>query len=252
MNKWDNEKKFLEKVYTTHVKRDSKQTKVIRELTYRTIEPYLKKEQSVLELGCSDGYMTEMLAKKVKHLDVVDGSKFFFNKATADFKKKEITNVEFYLSLFETFETNKKYDLVIASFILEHVLDPQKVLEVIYNILKEEGLLIVVVPNANALSRQLALQMNLYKSLKELTEHDHKVGHRRVYDTTDLNNELIKANFATIEKGGIMLKFLADFQLDQLYKHKILKEEQIEGLFKLGKLYPDLCGGIYSVCKKII
>ena len=46
-----------------------------------------------------------------------------------------------------------------------------------------------------------------------------------------------------------MLKILADYQLDTLIRQKILGPEQIEGLYKLGFDYPDLCGSLYAVCE---
>lgn len=46
-----------------------------------------------------------------------------------------------------------------------------------------------------------------------------------------------------------MLKILADFQMDKLIETEILKE-QIDGLYKLGLEYPDLCGSLFSICRK--
>jgi len=250
MDKFEEEKEFLKNVYSSHVTKPSMQTKVLRELTFRTLSRYLNSESSVLELGCSDGYLTQKYAMIVKEIDVVDGSDFFISMAKERIEASGIQNVTFYTSLFETFESSKRYDVVVASFILEHVLEPLDVLRMARNVLKDDGLLLVVVPNANALSRQLALEMGLYKDLKELTEHDYKVGHRRVYDREALTQDIENAGFESIEDGGIMVKILADFQLDQLYEHGILQERQIEGLYRLGLKYPDLCGGIYSICKK--
>jgi hypothetical protein len=45
-----------------------------------------------------------------------------------------------------------------------------------------------------------------------------------------------------------MLKLLADFQLDQLYEAGILGDAQVDGLYKLGLEYPDLCGSLFAVC----
>ena len=104
-------------------------------------------------------------------------------------------------------------------------------------------------PNARALSRQLALHMGLLKDLKELTENDHNHGHRRVYDRVTINADIAAAGFENVSQGGIMLKILADFQMDQLIDNGMLRDQQIDGLYSLGLEYPDLCGSLFSVCR---
>jgi 2-polyprenyl-3-methyl-5-hydroxy-6-metoxy-1,4-benzoquinol methylase len=238
------EREFLDKVYHTYTVDTSAQTMAMRQLIVRVFSPYLKGGRG-LELGCSDGFMTEMLAQRVDHLDVVDGSKRFLEEAG----KRKLANVKFIYSLFEEFETKEAYDCVSASYILEHVRDPVAVMRMAGSVLKPDGLLLVVVPNARALSRQLALHMGLLKNLKELTQNDHNHGHRRVYDRVDLDRDIAAAGFENVSQGGIMLKILADFQMDQLIGKKILKQEHIDGLYSLGLEYPDLCGSLFSICK---
>ena len=101
----------------------------------------------------------------------------------------------------------------------------------------------------HALSRQLAYHMGIIPDLRALTENDLSHGHRRVYDRVSLNRDLENGGFVTIAQGGIMLKLLADFQMDQLFELDVLGEPQIDGLYSLGLEYPDLCGSIYSVCR---
>ncbi len=238
------EKVFLDKVYATYTVDHSSQTRVMRELVFRTVAPFLKGGQG-LELGCSDGYMTSMLASKLEHLDVVDGSSSFLEEA----KKRDIPNVTYHLALFEEYESEKRYDYVFASFILEHVLDPGLVLAMAKRVLKPGGLIFLIVPNARALSRQLAMHMNLIQDLKALTQNDLVHGHRRVYDRVSFNRDLRQASLQTVMECGLMLKILADFQMDKLIDDGVLKDQQIDGLYKLGLEYPDLCGALLSVCR---
>lgn len=243
--KLSEEKKFLNKIYSEYKLHDEPQTNVMRKFAFEIIEPFLSADGAGLELGCSDGYFTEMLASRVKTLDVIDGSINFVEQA----KKRNITNVNYFHTLFEEYASDKKYDYVFASYIFEHVLEPHLVLEMVKRVIKPEGILYIVVPNARALSRQLALHMGLYQDLKQLTQNDIKFGHRRVYDRVNLNRDIEKAGFAHVAQGGIMLKILADFQMDELIKSQILQEPQLNGLLKLGFEYPDLCGSLYSICK---
>lgn len=238
------ERRFLDKVYSTYTVDTSSQTMVMRKLIARTFEPFLHGGRG-LELGCSDGFMTEILSKQVDRLDVVDGSRKFLAEAS----KRKLPNVRFVYSLFEEFKTREKYDYVFASYILEHVFDPVAVMKMARTVLKPDGRLLIVVPNARALSRQLALHMGLLKDLKELTENDHNHGHRRVYDRVALNRHITEAGFENVAQGGIMLKILADFQMDQLLSGGMLKDQHVDGLYALGLEYPDLCGSLFSVCR---
>jgi 2-polyprenyl-3-methyl-5-hydroxy-6-metoxy-1,4-benzoquinol methylase len=238
------EQAFLNKVYATYTVDHSSQTRVMRELVFRTIEPFLIKGHG-LELGCSDGYMTELLAARLDHLDVVDGSSSFLEVA----RKRNISNVTYNLALFEEYESVNKYDYVFASFILEHVLDPLLVLRMIRLVLKPGGLVFLTVPNARALSRQMAMHMNLIDDLKALTQNDLMHGHRRVYDRVSFNSDLRQAGLKTVMECGLMLKILADFQMDKLIDNGVLQDKQIDGLYKLGLEYPDLCGALFSVCR---
>jgi trans-aconitate methyltransferase len=240
----ENERKFLEQVYHTYTVDTSSQTRVMRELIAKTFVPYLKRGVG-LELGCSDGFMTEMLAAKLERLDVVDGSERFLAEA----RKRQLPNVAFTRALFEEFRSVTRYDFVFASYILEHVLDPLAVMRMVRSVIKLDGLLMIVVPNARALSRQLALHMGLLKDLKELTPNDHNHGHRRVYDRVALNSDVGAAGFEVVAQGGIMLKILADFQMDRLIDDGMLLQQQIDGLYALGLEYPDLTGSLFAICR---
>lgn len=239
------EREFLDKVYHTYTVDQSAQQMTMRTLIVRTFAPWLRRGGHGLELGCSDGFMTAMLAGLVGRLDVVDGSAKFLDEA----RKRNLPNVEFKCALFEEFTTSDKYDYVFASYILEHVQDPVAVIKMAGSVLKPDGLLFIVVPNARGLSRQLALHMGLLKDLKELTVNDHNHGHRRTYDRVDLNRDVSGAGFETISQGGIMLKFLADFQMDKLIGDGMLQQPQIDGLYSLGLEYPDLASSLFSVCR---
>ena len=238
------ERKFLNDVYHTYRGGASLQGKAMHQLIFRTFQPFLN-GGSGLELGCSYGVMTEMLASKLQSLDVVDGSEKFIAEAS----KRSLPNVSFFHSLFEEFSSTNKYDYIFANYILEHVIDPVSVMKMAFSALKPSGLLMIVVPNARALSRQLALHMGLTPDLKTLTQNDHNHGHRRVYDRVMLDRDITEAGFVNVAQGGIMLKILADFQMDELISIGMLKNNHIDGLYRLGLEYPDLCGSLFSVCK---
>jgi 2-polyprenyl-3-methyl-5-hydroxy-6-metoxy-1,4-benzoquinol methylase len=241
------ELEFLDEKSLTYVTGQSAQDDLIRKLAVETFEPFIDPKLG-LELGCSDGYMTRLLSKKLRQLDVVEGSEHFIKRA----KQRNLQNVSFIHCLFEEFKAAKQYDYIFLCYVLEHVYEVGEILRIVHSSLHPDGLLFVVVPNSRALSRQLAYHMGLIPDLQALTQNDFAHGHRRVYDRVSLNRDLEDGGFTTIAQGGIMLKFLADFQMDRLLDMAVLQKPQIRGLYKLGFEYPDLCGSIYSICKIMI
>lgn len=237
------EKQFVDNLYSNYTTVYTHHAHIKKNLVIRAFKPFIQGGEA-LELGCADGYMTERLAKLVDTLDVVDGSSRFLEEA----RKTSLTNVNFICALFEEYESHKRYDYVFATYILEHVLDPINILKRMKVLLKSSGLLFITVPNARALSRQIALHMGLIQDLKHLTDNDKEHGHRRVYDRTTLNRHIDITGFHSISQGGILLKILADFQLNRLLKEKILSEDHYNALYSLGLEYPDFCDSLFSIC----
>lgn len=239
------EKKFINSLVPDYLTSDvSSQTRLMRELMIRTFKPYIQ-GGTALELGSEIGYMSERIASLVNHIDIVDGSEEFLEQV----KKRNIPNADYYCSLFEEFQPKVQYDYVFASHILEHLADVSVVLNVVKKALKPEGYLFITVPNARALSRQLARHMGLIENLFSLTPNDLKGGHRRVYDRTLLDRDIEASGLEIIARGGILLKPFADFQMDKLIDIGILGLEQQEGFYRLGHEYPDFCADIYAVAR---
>jgi 2-polyprenyl-3-methyl-5-hydroxy-6-metoxy-1,4-benzoquinol methylase len=227
-------------------RRSSSYDNLTRHYTFEAFKPFLaNSDATALELGCSDGLMTQMISARVSRLDVVEGSSKFIQEA----QSRNIPNASFTHSLFEDFDSELKYDYIFATFVLTHVDDLKRFFDKLRSLLSPNGLLFASVPNSRVLSRQLAQHMGLVHELLALTENDKNHGHCRAYDRVHLNRDLQQNGFSTVSQGGILLKPLADFQMDILVDTGILRKEQMDGLFSLGLEYPDLCGSLFSVCK---
>lgn len=239
------EKAFLDKVVDTYVTSTSPQDRWIKTLAIRVASPYIREDSTVLEYGCCDGFMTSLIEKRSTNLTVVDGSATFITMA----RQKVPENVKFVHALFEEYQPSQRYDFIFATYVLEHVADAIAFLKAARTLLNPSGRLFVVVPNARALSRQLARHMGLIDDLFGLTQNDKNHGHRRVYDRQTLSKDLSAAGLQEIAQGGLMLKPLADFQMDQMFAANIIGDQQVEGMYKLGLEYPDLAGSLFSVCQ---
>lgn len=239
------EMEFLEGLVDTYVTSESHQDRLIKTLALRTFRPYIQPGRRALEFGCSDGFMTGEISAHVDRLTVVEGSQAFIRMAM----KKAADNVEFVHSLFEDYAPDEHFDYIFATYVLEHVHDAVAFLKLAGRLLVTDGFLFIVVPNARALSRQIARHIGLLDDLFALTQNDLNHGHRRVYDRFSLNRDIESAGLSQVGQGGLLLKLLADFQMDRLIDLGILGKPQLEGLYKMGLEYPDLAGSLFSICR---
>ena len=244
MSSKENEMEFLESVIETYVTSESPQDRLIKSLAIRTFKPYMRRAGNALEFGCCDGYMTSLIAPLCEKLTVIDGSRTFIEMA----RKRVPSNVDFVHTLFEDYAPDIRYDYIFATYVLEHVGDAVGFLKLARGLLSPHGQLFIVVPNARALSRQLARHMGLLGDLYTLTPNDINHGHRRVYDRVSLTRDLDAAGLQRIAEGGLLLKLLADFQMDKMIESEIIGDAQAEGLYRMGLEYPDLAGSLFSVC----
>ena len=169
--------------------------------TLNWINTFIDDGLDVLELGYGEGILTNHLSKLSINLEVLEGSKILVDKAL-----KKHQNTVFHHSFFENFEAKKKYDLIICTHVLEHVDDPVLVLNNMREWLNPNGKVIIIVPNADSIHRQLAVIMKLQGKRDDLSKRDHIVGHKRVYDHIRLEADILKASLSIVERKGFFLK----------------------------------------------
>lgn len=203
--------------------------------------------QNVLELGSFEGAFTERLLPYFKEIYCVDASK----DAVAKAKEKLGDQVTIINALFEDVVLGVKYDNIILTHVLEHMDDPVQLLKRINDEwLSDIGKLFLVCPNANAPSRQIAVKMGLVTHNQAITEAEWEHGHRRTYTLDTLERDATQAGLRVVHRSGIFFKALANFQWDQLLPTEIISAEYLDGCYKLGQNYPDLCASVFLLCEK--
>ena len=118
------------------------------------------------------------------------------------------------------------------------------------NFLSKNGRLFIAVPNSEAGSRQIAKEMGILNSTHSLTDFDKKVGHYRTYNLKKLKALALKAKLKIILIGGVIFKGLANYQIDECLKKKIIDLNYINGCYKLSKKIPKYSATIFVVCEK--
>ena len=128
----------------------------VRGFALRKFAPFLSGGPA-LELGCHEGSMSRLLADKYDDLTVVDAA----SNALAEARRALPSRVKFILGTFEEIELAPRFEAIFMINVLEHVDDAVGILRRVRTWLTDRGRVFIVVPNANAPSRQIAVRMGL-------------------------------------------------------------------------------------------
>ncbi len=219
---------------------------VVRGYMMRTLAPFFSTDGKALEIGCFEGDSTRLYAEHFNDLTVIEASDQLIETA----RKRVPANIKFIHASIETADIEPIYDSIFLVHTLEHLDDPVACLARIPGWLKPNGRFFIVVPNANAASRQIAVKMGLIESNQSVTSGERAHGHRCTYSLDTLENDARKAGLHIEARGGVCFKPFANFQFDALIKQKIIDQAYLDGCYALGMHYPELTASIYLICKQ--
>lgn len=194
---------------------------------------------SVLELGPAQGVMTDLLHPFYDDYTVVDGSELWIKELT-----KKYSNIKSYVSYFEEFKPERKYDNIILGHVLEHVDNPVQILRLCKDWLNVGGVILSSVPNAHSIHRQAAVKMGILQTEDQLNNTDRSIGHKRVYNKELLRSHFEEAGLEIVKVGGYWLKPITNAQINQSWN-----AQMVDAFLKLGEEYPDIAGEIYIIAK---
>lgn len=99
-----------------------------------------------LDVGCGEGWVLDRMRRSQAKVKGLDFSSFGLMKFHPHLEKSFVQG-----NIFDLLEKEKqsgcRYDLIALANVIEHVLDPDKMLGLLKSILTRDGLLIVVAPN---------------------------------------------------------------------------------------------------------
>jgi len=212
----------------------------------KSFEPFFRKGR-LLELGSFEGDFTARLLPYFDDLTCVEAS----TDAIAEARRKLGDKAKFVNSPFEQAKLPGRYENIVMTHVLEHLDDPVPILRRINEEwLAEDGGFFLVCPNANAASRQIAVKMGLIPHNTAVSPAEAGHGHRRTYTLDTMEADAVAAGLKVVHRSGIFFKALANFQWDRLLQTDIVSREYLDGCYKLGQQYPDLCSSIYLLCRR--
>jgi len=219
--------------------------------------------RSALDMPCGDGALTEEFCQHFERVVGVDASAQHLALARA-----RLPNVEFHESLIEDVRLNERFDSIFMLNVLEHVIDPATVLRKAASLLAPGGVVIVHVPNADAINRRIAVAMGTLLTRDEMSPYDINVaGHRRSYTLAGLIAETQAAGLRVVATGGVFYKMLSTPQMDWLLKNGPWEEggfgwgrvgapgrdwraEFCRACYEIGKERPEDCNIVFVVAER--
>jgi hypothetical protein len=92
--------------------------------------------------------------------------------------------------------------------------------------------------------------MGLISHNAAITPAEAEHGHRITYSLDTLERDTKVAGLKVVHRSGIFFKALANSQWDRLLETDIISKDFLEGCYRLGQHYPDLCSSIFLLCEQ--
>ena len=106
------------------------------------------KNLKVLDIGCLNGFKTEMLFGKYENIDKIVGIDVD-DKAINEAKIRFVNNDKYTFELKNIYEIDieDKFDIICLSYVLQHLENPELMVSKLKDILTDRGVLIIKVPD---------------------------------------------------------------------------------------------------------
>jgi len=160
-------------------------------------------DQDVLDIGCGCGVISKELLNNENRVWGLDFSETAVKKA----KGKGVNAVK--CDIEKTFHFKRKFDCIIMFDILEHVLDPIGLLDRSYNLLKDDGVLLITIPNDMSLAYKLSALLGI--SFQEKIYYNNNFAeHHTIFSERLAKIILDKSKFSNfnITKSKFVWKYL--------------------------------------------
>ncbi len=146
-----------------------------------------RENEVVLDVGCEEGYITNKIGNKTKVVGI-DISSYSLKEAKKSLGKNP--NVLLVLGDANNLPFKKGiFDKIICSEVIEHIPTPEKTLTEVKRVCRDDGSIIVSVPNDMKIVRikNLIKRIGLRFLIKDLSDSI-APGHFNVYDETSITN----------------------------------------------------------------
>lgn len=205
----------------------------------------------ILDIGCSTGGLLSIFKlNRYSNLSGIDPSPSCVKTA------KELYNIEATVNNISNFNTDEKFDLIILSAVLEHLVDFSNSMQKIRSLLKDQGLLFIEIPDAERFDLYISapfqqfsiehinyfsqysirnLLSNFSFEIIEIEQNENKLNLVTDPDIFILSKKTDKNNFKIIRddicefniRNYINQCFKADSEIKKIIQEKLLNKNKI-------------------------
>lgn len=143
----------------------------LRLQTYaKLLVPYLHEGSKVLDIGCYTARLLDFLPKDKQ----IEYWGIDFDEKALEIAKQKGANVKYIKFDTEPILLEQKFDILVAGEVLEHLINPAKILEQMQQLIKPEGIVLISLPNECTIYHRImclfgkgvdSLAFKLYKHL---------------------------------------------------------------------------------------
>ncbi len=151
--------------------------------------------ESILDVGCGDGKITALLAKKVPQGIVIgiDPSDSMLDKAEILRRENGLFNLTFQKGTAEEFSLNQRFDHIIAIHVMHWIKEQERALENIQTHLKPQGHVhFIFAPSKEGLPFHVALQKTLQNWSQDFIDF---INPQQVFDMETYRKLMVKSGF---------------------------------------------------------
>lgn len=215
---------------------------VLARYTGKIIAPQTR-GQRVLEAGCSTGVITEMLLEHAGQLDVVEGSASYAAIVESRFRGR----LHMYRSLFEEFHPPSPYETLVFAGVLHHLAEPVAHLRMVAEWVEPGGTIHISVPNMGSFHRRLGVAMGVAVSTDDTSERNRFFEQPGRFTRERLLHAVAEAGLKVEECYGFFFKPFPHEIMNKLN----LTDAVLDGLFEMGRQYPDLACQLYLRARRM-
>lgn len=122
---------------------------------HKSVLTFINEGSSVLEIGCHTGYFSHWIKKKNCKIVGVDIYAPAIKRAEKYLDESFVGNIE--SEHFYEFIKNRSFDTIVIMHVLEHLIQPDILLKKLRDVLRDEGNIIIVMPNISYWNSRLEL-----------------------------------------------------------------------------------------------
>lgn len=197
--------------------------------TATAIARWIEPAQSVLELGCATGAMTEAIVACGASVTAVDRSEAYLDRARARVAK----GVEFLHADIAELALGRTFDHVVAANVAHEVPDLASFLAVCRDHVRAGGYVHVSLQNPRSLHRLLGRAMGLIDDLLAVSARGEAFETLRLLDADELADAGAAAGLRCVHREGVMVKPLPNDGMSSL------PDEVLEGFLALAEDLPE-------------